>query len=183
MSVVKDLARYYTYADYERWDTSVRCELIDGVVYMMPSPIARHQRIVGKIFKALSIALDDKKCEPFMAPLDVRLFPEEDKSDDTVVQPDVFVVCDESKIDDDRWCSGAPDVVFEVLSGSTAIIDINSKRKVYERAGVKEYWAVDSDSAIQWLLIDGKYEEHRFAREENGSFVIVIKVLSISIML
>jgi len=183
MSVVKDLARYYTYADYERWDTSVRCELIDGVVYMMPSPIARHQRIVGKIFKALSIALDDKKCEPFMAPLDVRLFPEEDKSDDTVVQPDVFVVCDESKIDDDRWCSGAPDVVFEVLSGSTAIIDINSKRKVYERAGVKEYWAVDSDSAIQWLLIDGKYEEHRFAREENGSFVIVIQVLSISIML
>jgi Uma2 family endonuclease len=183
MSVVKDFAKYYTYADYEGWDNGVRCELIDGIVYMMSSPVSRHQRIVGKIFKALSIALDGKKCEPFMAPLDVRLFPEEDKSDDTVVQPDVFVVCDESKIDDDGWCRGAPDVIFEVLSGFTAIIDINSKRRVYERAGVKEYWVIDRDSAIQWLLVDGKYEEHRFTRDGNGNFVIFIQILSISIML
>ena len=56
-------------------------------------------------------------------------------------------------------------------------------RRVYERAGVKEYWVIDRDSAIQWLLVGGKYVEQRFARDADGSFVIVIQVLSISIML
>lgn len=137
--------RHYTYGDYLTWSDDVRYELIDGVAYMMtPAPTLDHQDIAGEIYRQLANALEGKPCRPYIAPVDVRL-PKDDEADeaiDTVVQPDVIVVCDERKLDR-RGVRGAPDLVVEVLSPSTAYHDHKRKREVYERAGVKEYWLVD----------------------------------------
>ena len=136
---------HYTYGDYLTWPDDVRYELIDGVAYMMtPAPTLDHQDIAGEIYYQLRQQLDGKPCRPYIAPVDVRL-PKDDEPDeaiDTVVQPDVIVVCDERKLDR-RGVRGAPDLVVEVLSPSTAYHDHKRKREVYERAGVKEYWLVD----------------------------------------
>lgn len=137
--------RRYTYGDYLTWSDDVRYELIDGVAYMMtPAPTLDHQDIAGEIYRQLANALEGKPCRPYIAPVDVRL-PKGDEADeaiDTVVQPNVIAVCDESKLDR-HGVRGAPDLVVEVLSPSTAYHDHKRKREVYERAGVKEYWLVD----------------------------------------
>jgi Uma2 family endonuclease len=91
--------------------------------------------------------LKGKSCEVFAAPFDVRLFPEEDSSDTTVVQPDILVVCDSKKLSDGKACKGAPDLVVEIMSGSSAIIDRNVKAEKYRQAGVKEYWIVNANTA------------------------------------
>jgi Uma2 family endonuclease len=88
--------------------------------------------------------LEGKRCEVFAAPFDVRLFPEEDNSDTTVVQPDIVVICDPSKLSDGKACRGAPDLVIEILSDSSIIIDRKVKAEKYLEAGVKEYWIVNT---------------------------------------
>jgi len=158
----------YTYSDYLEWGDGNRCELINGIVYMMSAPSIWHQRKVLEIGSRLRELLDGKKCEPFVSPIDVRLFPKRDDSDDVIVQPDVIVVCDESKMSDDMACRGAPDVVFEVMSDSTALYDLNVKKALYEKAGVKEYWIIAKGYAIRWLLNNGKFVESRFERGKNG---------------
>jgi Uma2 family endonuclease len=135
---------YHTYADYLIWPEEVRYELIDGTAYLIaPAPALDHQEIAGEIFFQLRRALEGKPCRAFVAPVDVRL-PKADESDervDTVVQPDVLVVCDPAKLDR-RGVRGAPDFVVEVLSPATAGHDHLLKRRTYERAGVREYWLV-----------------------------------------
>jgi Uma2 family endonuclease len=135
---------YHTYADYLSWPEDVRYELIDGTAYLMaPAPALDHQEIAGEIYRQLANALLGKPCRAFVAPVDVRL-PKSDESDeqiDTVVQPDVLVVCDPAKLDR-RGVRGAPDFVVEVLSPATAGHDHLLKRRTYERAGVREYWLV-----------------------------------------
>jgi Uma2 family endonuclease len=117
--------QHHTYGDYCRWPEDVRYELIDGQAYLMsPGPNRRHQELVGEMFLQIGIALRDSSCRPYVAPLDVRL-PRGNEADDdvdTVVQPDIMVVCDRAKLDD-RGCRGAPDWVIEVLSPSTASHD------------------------------------------------------------
>ena len=134
----------FTYADYQRWPEEARYELIDGEAFLMaPAPLIEHQIIAGEIFRQLANALDGQACTPFVAPVDVRL-PRADEADeavDTIVQPDVLVVCDPAKIDR-RGVRGAPDWLVEVLSPSTAAHDQIAKRRTYERAGVREYWLV-----------------------------------------
>ena len=134
----------YTYSDYLHWPEDVRYELIDGVAYLMaPAPVLAHQEVAGEIYFQLRQALEGQPCRPFIAPVDVRL-PRAGESDewvDTVVQPDVLVVCDPGKLDR-RGVRGAPDFVVEVLSPGTASHDHVHKRRVYERAGVAEYWLV-----------------------------------------
>jgi Uma2 family endonuclease len=136
--------RYHTYADYLTWPDDVRYELVDGVAYLMvPAPDLAHQDVVGEIYFQLRTALGEGPCRPFIAPVEVRL-PKSDETDaqvDTVVQPDVLVVCDPSGLDR-RGVRGAPDLVVEVLSPATAGHDHVVKRRIYERAGVKEYWLV-----------------------------------------
>jgi Uma2 family endonuclease len=166
----------YTYADYAKWDEDFRCELIGGIVYMMASPSEWHQDVVGDVFSQLKASLKGKKCKPMIAPFDVRLFPRKDGSDDNVVQPDVIVVCDENKLSDGKACIGAPDVVFEVLSDSTKIMDLRVKRELYKSAGVKEYWVVAKDYAIRWSWIDDKDEELRFMRV-NGVISMQVEAL------
>lgn len=137
-------AAYHTYRDYLTWPEDVRYELINGVAYMMaPAPARVHQEVAGEIFRQVANALHDKPCHPFIAPFDVRL-PKSNESDasvDTVVQPDLLVVCDASKLDD-RGMRGAPDWVVEVLSPSSASHDQTIKLTACERAGVPEAWLV-----------------------------------------
>ena len=135
---------YHTYADYCSWPDDVRYELIDGVAYAMgPAPVRRHQGILGEIFRQVANILAGSSCRPYIAPFDVRL-PKADEIDaavDTVVQPDLVVICDRAKLDD-KGCRGAPDWVVEVLSPSTASHDQILKRALYQRVGVREYWLV-----------------------------------------
>lgn len=135
---------HFTYSDYLAWDGETRWELIDGAaVAMSPAPGLAHQDVVGEIFTQAKTQLEGKPCRAFVAPVDVRL-PRSDEADagiDTVLQPDLLVVCDPSKLDQ-RGVRGAPDWVVEVISRGSASRDHVQKRRIYERAGVREYWLV-----------------------------------------
>jgi len=137
----------HTYADYKAWELAEgeRFELIYGEAYAMSAPNTRHQLILGEIFSQFHNYLRGKACKVFPAPLDVRLFYKENESDDTVVQPDITVVCDEKKIGKEG-CRGAPDLVIEILSPSNTAIEMERKLKLYQDAGVREYWIVDPEN-------------------------------------
>lgn len=149
----------FTLDQWRTWPEGERWELIGGVAYAM-SPALRvpHQRLSLSLSSALDSFLEGKDCEPFYAPVDVFLPKGDPDSSDTVVQPDVFVVCDPDKIQDDG-IHGAPDFVVEVLSDSTAYKDLSTKKTLYERAGVREYWLVDphNGSVFPYVLVDGRY--------------------------
>ncbi|RAV04207.1 Uma2 family endonuclease [Paenibacillus sp. YN15] len=134
----------YTYADYLTWPEGERVELVDGQVYAMtPAPNRIHQEILGRTFNMFLNFLKGRKGQAYVAPFDVRL-PKGDERDDktdTVVQPDLSVICDPSKLDD-QGCRGAPDLVAEIISPSTLKYDLTVKKRLYERSGVKEYWMV-----------------------------------------
>ena len=134
----------YTYGDYLKWSDEERWELINGVPYAMgPAPLTEHQQILGELFVSLALYFREKNCRVFPAPFDVRL-PQSDEKDEeisTVVQPDIVVVCDPDKLDE-RGCNGAPDMVVEIISSSTAKKDLNEKFNLYERSGIQQYWVV-----------------------------------------
>lgn len=134
----------HTYGEYLTWPEGERYQLIDGEAYLMaPAPTVRHQEVVGEVFFQLRRALAGRPCRVLIAPVDV-LLPKADEADeavDTVVQPDVLVVCDPAKVRE-RNVRGAPDLVVEVLSPATSALDQNQKRHHYERSGVREYWLV-----------------------------------------
>jgi Uma2 family endonuclease len=135
---------YFTYSDYAAWDTDERYELIDGVPHLMsPAPNVRHQRIVGKLHAILLNFLEGKPCQAFVSPIDVRL--NADAEDDTVLQPDVIVVCDEDKIGD-KAINGAPDLVVEVISPSSEQYDSGAKLDKYLDSGVRECWIVNPEA-------------------------------------
>jgi Uma2 family endonuclease len=156
-----DLNKTYTYADYLKWDFPERVELIQGKVYeMTAAPSSRHQFLCVKLIVMLSNSIQRKGCQVYVAPFDVRL-PGKSKDDKdilTVVQPDICVICDKSKIDA-RGCLGAPDIVVEILSPSNNSVEINKKFDLYEQSGVKEYWIVSPQDNTFWvsILIDGQY--------------------------
>jgi len=134
--------KHYTYEDYLKFDDDIRRELIDGVIYNMAAPNIAHQRVIGRLFNEIYNLLKGKPCEVFASPVDVRLAAH--KFDDTVVQPDILVLCDKNKIDPKgQSIIGAPDMIIEVLSPSSVSMDKVKKHKKYLEAGVKEYWKVD----------------------------------------
>lgn len=141
-----DLTKKFTYADYISWSFSDAVEIIRGRVFKMAAPLSNHQKVAGNIFGIFNSFLYRKKCNAYIAPFDVRL-PKplsKRKSDtdiETVLQPDVCIICDLSKIER-RGCLGAPDLIIEILSKSTANKDAKDKFEVYEEAGVREYWMV-----------------------------------------
>ncbi|GKT07873.1 Uma2 family endonuclease [Desulforhabdus sp. TSK] len=150
----KDEGQKYTYADTLSWPNKERWELIDGRPYdMTPAPTTRHQQIAARFYTRLEACLEGKSCVPFIAPTDVVL------SQHDVVQPDLFVVCDGTKITKAN-IQGVPDVVVEVMSPATALKDRREKKALYERFGVREYLLIDPD---------GEYVE-RFIRQEDGLF-------------
>jgi Uma2 family endonuclease len=146
---------HYTYADYLTWPDDERWELIGGVPYAMSAPQTRHQSISRNLTWLLQNFLQGKPCKLFYAPFDVRLCAEDEDDSDTVVQPDVVVVCDPSKLDD-KGCKGVPDFIVEILSPGSLRHDRWTKYNLYQRAGVREYWIVDPDAqTIQTHLLEG----------------------------
>ena len=158
--------RKYSYADLMEWPEQPRYELIEGAAVMMASPELEHQRISMRISAAIFDYLKGKPCEVFHAPFDVRLFEKEHckpEDVDTVVQPDILVVCDTDKLDK-RGCKGAPDMVVEILSPSNAKYDLWTKYRLYEKAGVREYWIADPETQMLavFLLRDGTFSSPMF---------------------
>lgn len=155
----------YTYADYRNWPDDERWEIIDGVAFnMSPAPSSGHQAISFYLSTEMGIYLRGKPCRAFAAPFDVYFpgFADQDMDEiSTIVQPDLTVICDPSKIID-KGCLGAPDLVMEILSPSTSARDMNIKFSLYERSGVNEYWIVDSGNEyirIFHLSEKGKYDD------------------------
>ncbi|RKD24580.1 hypothetical protein BEP19_09390 [Ammoniphilus oxalaticus] len=151
----------YTYADYLLWPDNERWELIDGIAYnMTPAPSTEHQRVLLRLTRKFADYFEDHSCEVFIAPFDVRLFPDQKKQDEHVVQPDLTVVCDSNKITA-TGCEGVPDFALGVLSPWTAKKDRGLKKQLYERAVIKEYWIVDPlNQTIETFLLSeqGTYE-------------------------
>jgi Uma2 family endonuclease len=139
----------FTYGDYVQWQGDERWELIDGIAHLMsPAPSMAHQRVLMELARQIANQLEGQRCRLFPAPFDVRLprTEEADDSVDTVVQPDLVVVCDPDKLDE-AGVRGAPDWVIEILSPSTTARDRIEKRDLYERTGVREYWIVHPTEA------------------------------------
>lgn len=160
----------YTYADYLTWDDDNRYELIDGEVYMMSAPSVSHQEISMELGRQIANYLQGKPCKVFSAPFDVRL--NADTEDNTVVQPDITVVCDPKKIENGKNCKGAPDMVIEILSPSSGTRDQILKLNMYLEAGVKEYWIVDPETrSVQVYLF--KNTEGTFRSYKDKSIISV----------
>lgn len=181
----------YTLADCLTWDENERIEIIEGKAFMMAAPSRIHQKISGELFRQLANYLEGKKCEVYPAPFGVRLFEQDgDRPEDvdTVVEPDISVICDRSKLDK-YGCKGAPDLIAEILSPSSLRHDRLVKLNLYQRAGVREYWIVDPENrSVMVFLPDGSGSlrlHEDYGREDlakvnvlDGCFIELSKVFS-----
>jgi Uma2 family endonuclease len=178
----------YTFADCLTWDEQERFEIINGEAFMLASPSRVHQEVSGELFRQLANFLEGKRCKVYPAPFAVRLFEKEEddpENVDTMVEPDICVVCDKTKLDD-HGCKGAPDLVIEILSPSSRRHDRLVKLGLYQQAGVREYWIVNPDDrTIQvFLLENGVFHLHEdYGRNDiakvnalDGCFIELSKV-------
>lgn len=153
-----DLSKTYTYADYLMWRFKERVEILKGkVLKMSPAPNIAHQKVSRNINRALDRYFMERPCQVFYAPIDVMLFGKDGVH--TVVQPDLCVICDQSKISDGKKCIGAPDLVVEILSPGNSQREMDVKFNLYEEAGVLEYWLVyPAEKSVNiFILKNGKY--------------------------
>ena len=170
----------YTFADVLTRDEDDRIELIDGEIFMMAPPSRIHQKVSVAISSQLYNFLEGKKCEVYPAPFGVRLFEQEgDRPEDvdTLVEPDISVVCDTSKLDH-HGCKGAPDLVVEILFPSTQRHDRLVKLRLYQRAGVREYWIVDPDARTVQVMLrddDGNLQIHEIYSHRDIAKVNVLE--------
>lgn len=180
----------YTFADVLTWDEGENAEIINGKVFMMATPSRIHQKISMELSRQLANYLEGKSCEVYPAPFSVRLFEQDGDSPenvDTAVEPDISVVCDQSKLDK-YGCKGAPDMIIEILSPSTRRQDRLVKLNLYQRAGVREYWIADPDNkSIQVFTLESGALKIRedYGREDiakvnvlDGCFIELSKVFS-----
>jgi Uma2 family endonuclease len=175
-----DLSKKYSYADYLTWRFDEYVELLRGKISRMAAPSRAHQKAVGKFNYLLQGYLDDKRCEVYVAPFDVRLLDHKkstaDKDVFTVVQPDVCVICDTTKLDD-KGCLGSPDLIIEVLSPGTQKKDYDDKFELYAFNGVTEYWIVaPNDDLVSVYDLDDN-NAYQFRKTYIRSEVIPSKVL------
>ena len=154
----------YTYADYLNWDFEEIVELIKGKVFKKAAaPSRRHQKVSMALSRILANFLEGHKCEVYAAPFDVRFSRNpEDKKVDSVVQPDLSVICDASKLDE-KGCLGAPDLIIEILSPSNNRVELQNKYELYEEFGVREYWVIHpvECTLLVYTLIDGRYQSSK----------------------
>ena len=156
-----DPQKTYTYADYLKWQFKERVELIKGKIYKMsPAPGRLHQKTSNILASEITWFLKGKSCELYTAPFDVR-FPigKEMNKTFTVVQPDICIICDKSKLDE-KGCLGAPDMIIEILSPKSAKKDIKDKFQLYEENGVREYWIISPENKVVDVFVlkeDKKY--------------------------
>ena len=156
-----DPTKQYTYADYLTWQIEERLEIIKGWVMRMSAPSVTHQRLVRNVFRALDVYFYGKPCDVLFAPLDVLLDikTKNNKNVQTVVQPDLCVVCDMQKVVG-KICKGAPDLVVEVLSPGNSKKEMRQKYEIYEESGVKEYWIVFPETkSVQVFILN---EHHKY---------------------
>jgi Uma2 family endonuclease len=181
-----DLKKQYTYADYLTWTFDDRIELIKGWIYKMsPAPKRKHQKVSFQLLMSFGNYFNSKCCEVYEAPFDVRLKKNKgsDSEVDSVVQPDVSIFCDLTKLDD-RGAIDAPDLVVEITSDSTMKKDYNEKFNLYEENGVQEYWIVNPDSKSMELFISanntfesaGIFNIHDGATEVNSIMFPDLKI-------
>ncbi|TAN53964.1 MAG: Uma2 family endonuclease [Methylococcaceae bacterium] len=183
MSTAEKLKQKYTYGDYSRWPEDERWELIEGIPHAMTAPLRIHQEIVLKVGVQIERYLQGWPCKVYLAPFDVRLprRHEADEEVETVVEPDIVVVCDKSKLDK-KGCRGAPDWVIEVLSPATTFRDMNVKRGLYEAHGVREYWIVHPED--RWAMVytpnkEGRYDQPAIFNMDEPSPVAIFPDLAI----
>jgi Uma2 family endonuclease len=165
MNLEIDISKTYSYSEYLKWTIEERLELIKGKIFKMsPAPSLKHQIISSELHLLLGNYLKNKPCKVFAAPFDVRLYDKKksvkkDKDIFTVVQPDLCIICDKSKLDE-RGCLGAPDLIIEILSPTNTHKEMKEKFEIYEEAGVKEYWIVnyvERNVLIYKMNEEGKY--------------------------
>jgi len=169
-----DENRRYTYADYLEWEGPERYQLINGEVFQMASPTVSHQGVLMELSLQFGNWLRGKPCQVFAAPLDVRLFPKKDKSDNTVVQPDLLVVCDKNKLSKGS-VDGAPDLVIEIVSPSNTHSEIFLKFQYYLKAGVREYWVIDPEKKkVQVNIYDnGHYLSTTYGKSDHIAVTVL----------
>ncbi len=159
--VMSNEEKLYTIADVEALPEEELAELIDGKMYMMGTPAATHQRLIGFLYLKFANYINGKKgkCEVILSPLGVYL-----NETDNYVIPDLFVVCDKDKVDE-KGCHGGPDLVVEVVSPSSKRMDYAIKLFKYRTYGVREYWIVDAEKKRVQIydLEHSNMEEHSFS--------------------
>ena len=168
-----DLSKQYTYADYLTWTFEERVELFKGwVKKMSPAPNRIHQQVSFNLSRMVGNYLLEKTCNAYTAPFDVRLIGKSIKSANkpeaiyTVVQPDICVICDQSKLDD-RGCIGAPDWIIEIVSPGNTKKEIDDKYLLYQENKVREYWIIQpTDETL--TVFDLKDEKYQFRKIYNN---------------
>jgi Uma2 family endonuclease len=180
-----DFTKQYTYADYLTWRFQERVELIKGWVYKMsPAPSRLHQQISQTMSSEIYNYLKGNSCEVYSAPFDVRLINKPKSSTDkeviNVVQPDICVICDVSKLDD-KGCFGAPEFIIEIINKGNTKRDVQQKFELYQENGVLEYWIVQPGDGIVTVfdLENDKYQMRKIYSEEDVIEVAVVSGLSI----
>jgi len=160
-----DLSITYSYSNYLTWLFDDRVELVKGKVFKMSGPERRHQQVSIYIASMLFNFLLGKPCKVYSAPFDVRFYKGSKADQDiyTVLQPDICVICDETKLDD-KGCIGAPDIVIEILSPGNNKMELLHKYSIYEEFGVKEYWVVSPGDKTLLKYTLGKEEKYQPSR-------------------
>lgn len=182
-----DLTKQYSYADYLKWRFEERVELIRGYIAKISAPSRKHQAISRYFITQMVKYFDQHPCEWYHAPFDVRLprtTENTDKQVFTVVQPDICVICDKSKLDK-KGCIGAPDLVIEILSPGNSKKEMKDKFEVYEEAGVREYWIVqtgDKNVLIYTLNEQGIFIGHRPFIEDEVMHSFIFPELKINLL-
>ncbi|MCL2809601.1 MAG: Uma2 family endonuclease [Treponema sp.] len=171
----------HTYANYLEWKGPERYQLINGEVYLMASPSVAHQALQADLLAEFVVWLRGKTCRVFGSPLDVRLFPKKDKSDNTIVQPDLLVVCDENKLE--KGCvNGAPDLVIEIVSPSNSHSELFHKFYYYLKAGVKEYWVIDPEvKKVSVHILEKNHYISTIYEDDDSIPVTILPGLEISL--
>jgi Uma2 family endonuclease len=170
-----DLTKQYSYADYLTWQFVERVELLKGFIRSMAAPNPVHQEISNELLLYFKhyLKAKGKFCTVFVAPFDVRLYNYKksvlaDKDIYSVVQPDLCVICDKSKIDS-RGCAGSPDLIIEILSPSNSKTEVQDKFQLYQENGVGEYWIVFPYEKIvqKFILVNEKYSLEKIYAEDD----------------
>jgi len=182
MGALPKTDRLYTYADYKDWELAEgeRYELIYGEPFAMAAPSELHQLILVELVSQFHVYLRGKPCKVIPAPYDVRLFYKGNESDDTVVQPDITVVCDEEKRGSEG-CRGAPNLVVEILSPSNTAPEMQRKFSLYKKAGVREYWVVNPETKELTVFLFGENPGFNVYKSDDVVPVGVLPGLDISL--
>lgn len=175
-----DLNKRYSYADYLTWFDDKRRELFDGFIKLMtPAPLRKHQIISTNLLVDIGYFLRKKKCEVYSTPFDVR-FPKKNETENeniyTVLQPDISIICDLSKLDR-RGCLGAPDMIIEIVSESNSKRDVEYKFEIYQEHGVREYWTVFPETKIVNVFLLDKNKKYILKKAYAESGKVKVNIL------